>query len=532
MRVGTRSRAALSATLAVALLALLPWAARPARAATLTVTTLDDAGAGSLRQAILAANASPDDDTIVFAPATDGGTILLASALPALADSGALSIVGNGATSTIVSGGRAVRALAVDAGATVRISGLTIRDGAAGSGSGGGIANSGDLTVVASRILSNEATNGAGLYNVGGASLTLINSLVSGNVGTIGGAVFNFGAALTIVNSTISGNGAATGGGIYTSGLGSLTLHNSILANSFSGGADCTSVSGSVSALSSLVEDGSCGVTSGAGGNLTGDPALNADLDLSAGSPARDAGADGLIPPSVTTDLAGNARSFGARVDMGAYEFGAGPVPPLPTPTPPTPTPPPSPSPGPARILMPIVARAAPPTPTPPPALPDLVVEALTIAPEQASYRAGEPVLLSVRVTNVGDGPATAFWVDLYLSPAAPPDAPSQRWDERCGIAPCYGLAWLVDGLAPGQSVTLTSRQPDPAQSIWPGSFAPGTSALYVYADSWNPGVATGGVRERDEANNLLARTGLSVTGASPNLAAAALPALPPRPRP
>jgi hypothetical protein len=59
----------------------------PAAAAIFTVTTTADSGAGSLRQAILDANASPGADTIAFAiPGAGVQTIVLASALPPVTD--------------------------------------------------------------------------------------------------------------------------------------------------------------------------------------------------------------------------------------------------------------------------------------------------------------------------------------------------------------------------------------------------------------------------------------------------------------
>src|SRR4051794_20480296 len=59
-----------------------------------TVTNTNDAGAGSLRQAILDANANPGGDFIQFDPATFGAprTITLLSALPTISDS--VSITG------------------------------------------------------------------------------------------------------------------------------------------------------------------------------------------------------------------------------------------------------------------------------------------------------------------------------------------------------------------------------------------------------------------------------------------------------
>src|SRR5215207_10024366 len=58
----------------------------PAFAATFPVTTTNDTGAGSLRQAIVDANANPGPDIITFNIASGGLSILPASALPIVSD--------------------------------------------------------------------------------------------------------------------------------------------------------------------------------------------------------------------------------------------------------------------------------------------------------------------------------------------------------------------------------------------------------------------------------------------------------------
>ena len=70
------------------LLASLLTPAAPAHAATYTVTTTANSGAGSLRQAILDANANPGADTITFAIGAAGSqqTIQPTSALPTITD--------------------------------------------------------------------------------------------------------------------------------------------------------------------------------------------------------------------------------------------------------------------------------------------------------------------------------------------------------------------------------------------------------------------------------------------------------------
>jgi hypothetical protein len=46
-----------------------------------------------------------------------------------------------------------------------------------------------------------------------------------------------------------------------------------------------------------------------------------------------------------------------------------------------------------------------------------------------------------------------------------------------------------------------------------PPGFSSGTSALYLYVDSWNPGVAVGAVDESDETNNRFSKTGFGPLG-------------------
>jgi hypothetical protein len=83
-------------------------------------------------------------------------------------------------------------------------------------------------------------------------------------------------------------------------------------------------------------------------------------------------------------------------------------------------------------------------------------------------------------------------------------------------------MAWeVVSGLAPGQSITLSSLSLPAGYSIWPGYFAAGSSDLYAYADSYKPGMMGGAAAESDETNNRAELHGLSVTG--PNLSLVSL---------
>ena len=124
----------------------------------------------------------------------------------------------------------------------------------------------------------------------------------------------------------------------------------------------------------------------------------------------------------------------------------------------------------------------------------------------------GEPVVVTVVITNIGNGPTGAgFWVDFYIDPVPVPTVGNQRWDILGStVTPRQGLAWAVPapGLAAGQSVILTSNgvgglAPSAPHTIWGGFFYPGTQNLYVYADSFSTnGSPNGGIVESDETNN------------------------------
>src|ERR671929_1202619 len=86
---------------------LLAALALPAAAATLNVTTLNDSGAGSLRAAIAAANATPGADTITFQAGLTG-TITLTSALQI---SQSVTIDGPGSSVLTLSGNNQVGVL-------------------------------------------------------------------------------------------------------------------------------------------------------------------------------------------------------------------------------------------------------------------------------------------------------------------------------------------------------------------------------------------------------------------------------------
>jgi hypothetical protein len=161
------------------------------------------------------------------------GTINLAAALPALTRSVSIDGPGENLMAVRRDTGGNYRIFSVGAGITVSISGLTITNGTVSDGSGGGgISNSGTLTVSDSRISSNTAIPGGGGGILNNGSLTLNNSTISGvNYAGLGGGITNAGT-LTVSNSSISGNQGGNGGGIYNIS-GMLTINNSTISGNY-----------------------------------------------------------------------------------------------------------------------------------------------------------------------------------------------------------------------------------------------------------------------------------------------------------
>jgi predicted outer membrane repeat protein len=242
-------------------LALLVWAvlaasvmvvmlASQAQALTYTVTNTNDAGAGSLRQAINDANTNPGADTINFDLEDSPATISLFTPFfgtPGLAvtDGAGLTIDGGNADITISGNGRG-QVFYVAPGAGLTLNDLTVANGFADR-KGGGILNDGGMVTVSNSTISGSSTlaggEGAGIFSqraVGYAgTLEVSNSTISGNsAGGNGGGIFSAQVgSLDVTNSTISGNSAdGDGGGIYHDGPGPLRMRNSTISGNSAGG--------------------------------------------------------------------------------------------------------------------------------------------------------------------------------------------------------------------------------------------------------------------------------------------------------
>jgi len=284
---------------------------------TLHVSTLADGGAGSLRDAVAQANAHTGADVVVF---NDGlaGTIALTGGELDITDD--LKINGPGADELTVSGSNLSRVFKVEAGETVSISGLTIAGGHPDSGSGGGIDNFGTLTVsdsvfsgnsVSVVVVSGDSTSfpdGGGLKNEIGGTATVRGSTFTNNTAShFGGGISNSGT-LTVSDSTFTGNSSGFGGGISniqtitSTGIVPATL--TVSDSTFTGNSTFTGIGTSA--------------FGGGLGNGIGGTATVSDSTFTSNSAVKGGGLDngGALTVSGST-FTGNSAVFGGGLENG-----------------------------------------------------------------------------------------------------------------------------------------------------------------------------------------------------------------------
>lgn len=359
------------------------------------MTNTNDSGTGSLRQAIADVAAG---GTITFSPLfavpdpTDPErldapqTITLTSGQ--LEITKAVTITGPGANLLTVRRDGSnpdvrFRIFSINSGVTAVLSGMTIANGDAFTGEGGGVRNAGALTIANSVLVGNrgigggiqnsgtltvtgstirdsvnESGGGAGLRNISPGVAILTNSTISGNQsGGNGAGIFNFAfngtATVQLTNCTVTNNTdpGSSGGAVLNFAQGAGTVATTTLRNTIVAG-------NSLPNLRSSAGGGQATITS-SGYNLTDDPTnefLNQATDrvnmnallaplannggttpthaLLFGSPAIDAGnSSGSINDQrgpgflrVVDLLAPNA-SGGDAADIGALELQSEPPP-------------------------------------------------------------------------------------------------------------------------------------------------------------------------------------------------------------
>ncbi|MGD1034249.1 MAG: right-handed parallel beta-helix repeat-containing protein [Candidatus Dormibacteria bacterium] len=235
IRVGAGVCASLSAAFVVA-----AFVSTSALAATYTVTTAADSGPGSLRAAIASADLAGGSNTIAFASSANGTIILTTGELEVTGSPAqTLTITGNGASNTLIDGDALSRVFAVDVGATLDLSGVTVENGTVNSVDGAGILVDGDLALSDSVITGNtqDSSLGGGVSNDGGGTVTVSQTTFSNNVanGASGAGMANNGdGTLNVLDSTFEGNSTDDyGGAILTQG-GTVNITDSTFNNNAS----------------------------------------------------------------------------------------------------------------------------------------------------------------------------------------------------------------------------------------------------------------------------------------------------------
>lgn len=236
-------------------------------------------------------------------------------------------------------GDNCTRVVTIDNRTGVRLDGFIIEGGAFAEGAGI-YSNGSNTTVFGCVIRRNYNSTAAGMLCENGGTVSVVNCVFDrngrdGGSGTGGNGLFAYEtASVTAVNCTFSRNVANRGAAVGLN-RATLRLQNCIAyGNSTTNGGPLEAFAGPspIQVSSSCIEGGSS-----ANGNISANPAFrdpsSGDFRLQASSPCIDIGSGSFVASADKVDLDWNRRIFdapgiqGTDVDMGAYEFGAPPVP-------------------------------------------------------------------------------------------------------------------------------------------------------------------------------------------------------------
>jgi len=213
---------------------------------------------------------------------------------------------------------------------------------------GGGLyVDIGTMNLVGSTLSGNQAGFGSALF-ADTSTLNFVNSTVSGNGSrNSGGGLYLLSTATQLFNTTITNNaansddvGVGTGGGVYMENGGTLTLYNSIISGNyhrnegsdFDSNDDCTGTLTS-SGFNIVTTRTNCTVNGAASsafvtldtlqdnGGPTRTHALpSGSVAIDAGNPT---GCTDQFGAPLGTDQRGEPRPFGTACDLGAFERGS-----------------------------------------------------------------------------------------------------------------------------------------------------------------------------------------------------------------
>lgn len=211
-------------------------------------------GPGSFREGILKANQNPGPDRIVLAGSAAGRIMELCDCLPSVTDGLEIDATRltrdlvidshrlSGCTTfdfaapgalfgkLVISGGRAPNgAVRVRPNQHVRVS-ISRVEGTVRPRGPGAIVVEGELLLSRTRVVENEAANGAGVSILGSSGSAIISEAsFESNTGVRGGALLIEGGKLHVARSTFTGNAAETGGVLHQEG-GTVVMESSTLS--------------------------------------------------------------------------------------------------------------------------------------------------------------------------------------------------------------------------------------------------------------------------------------------------------------
>ena len=316
-------------------------------AGTITVNNITDSladdGQCSLREAVIAANtdtatggcpAGNGADVIVFDPALSTPAVFTLTLTGVNEDNaetgdldltGILTIQGDNANQIIIDGNGTDRIFDIRPGATVIISGITVRNGNPGNGSnGGGILITGGtprakLTLTSSIVLDNTAVIGGGIQNAGNGATAIIQNtqITSNSAATFGGGIANSGD-LTLLNSTLAQNQARSGGGIEHSGI-ALHLTNDTISNNTASDNGGGFYNRADAIILNVTMSGNLASGPDTGGNIFNDNASMAIKNSILANSAADGNcfnSDGILTSQGFNLVSGNSCGFNGNGDI------------------------------------------------------------------------------------------------------------------------------------------------------------------------------------------------------------------------
>jgi uncharacterized repeat protein (TIGR01451 family) len=239
-----------------------------------------------------------------------------------------LTITGAGASSTIIDATHTDRAFAVQLGASLSISGVTVQNGSqpdtapsnnsVSPGYGGAFYNDGSLSVNASVLLNNSSINGGGVVfaDTGASATSITNSTVTGNTTeSTGGVVFADSGSVTFTNDTVTHNSSNGEGGVLydnpgANTVGPVTVSGSTLSNDVAdsdGGAIYLTSAGALTVSSSILDNDA--TDNSAGGAIEDDNSLPLTVSASTFSGDNSGDDDGGAIYTDGTDLSAGGVS-------------------------------------------------------------------------------------------------------------------------------------------------------------------------------------------------------------------------------